>query len=79
MYAGALGRRPAFSEYSVDRQQVVGGATLDAAKTVFAQNFVQRAEFMTKYQNAMTAESFVDALIQSVQSSGGDLSGERES
>ena len=79
VYAGALGRRPVFSEYSVDRQQVVGGATLDAAKTVFAQNFVQRAEFMTKYQSAMTAESFVDALIQSVQASGVNLSGDRDS
>jgi hypothetical protein len=77
VYAGTLGRRPAFSEYSVDREQVVGGGTLDAAKTVFAQNFVQRGEFMTKYQNAMTAESFVDALIQSVQSSGVNISGER--
>src|ERR1700682_3256337 len=77
VYAGALGRRPAFSEYSVDRQQVVGGATLDAAKTAFAQNFVQRADFTTRYQNAMTAEAFVDALLQGVQSSGGDLSGER--
>jgi hypothetical protein len=77
VYAGALGRRPAFNEYSVDRQQVIGGDTLDTAKTVFAQNFVQRAEFMTKYSGAVTAESFVDALILSVQSSGGDLSGER--
>jgi hypothetical protein len=38
---------------------------------------VQRAEFATKYQGALTAESFVDALLQSVQSSGVDLSGER--
>ena len=77
VYAGALGRRPMFGEYSLDRQQVVGGATLDAAKTTFAQNFVQRAEFMTKYQNAMTAESFVDALLQSVHSATVDLSGDR--
>jgi hypothetical protein len=40
VYAGALGRRPGFGEYTADRTQVVGGATLDAAKTVFAQNFV---------------------------------------
>jgi len=50
---------------------------LDVEKTVFAQNFVQRAEFTAKYQNALTAESFVEALIQSVQASGVDLSGER--
>ena len=74
LYAGALGRRPGFAEYSADRAQVVGGATLDAAKNVFAQNFVQRSEFTAKYQNASAAESFVDALLQSVQSSGGNLS-----
>ena len=78
VYAGALGRRPAFSEYSVDRQQVVGGATLDAAKTAFARSFVQRAEFLTKYQNAVTAESFVDALLQNVLASGANLGGERD-
>jgi glucose/arabinose dehydrogenase len=77
VYAGALGRKPVFAEYTLDRQQVVGGATLDAAKTTYAQALVQRAEFMTKYQNAMTAESFVDALIQNVRASGVDLGSER--
>jgi hypothetical protein len=77
LYAGALGRRPGFAEYSADRAQVVGGANLDTAKNLFAQNFVQRNEFTAKYQDALGAESFVDALLQSVQSSGGNLSGER--
>ena len=75
-YTGALGRRPAFTEYAVDRQEVVGGATLDAAKIVFAQNFVQRSEFTTRYQANTTAASFVDALIENVRSSV-DLTGER--
>ena len=79
VYAGALGRQPAFNEYSSDRQQVVGGANLDAAKTAFAQSFVQRGEFTTKYQAHTTAASFVDALIQNVQSSGVDLGAERDS
>ena len=78
LYVGTLGRKPAFAEYSSDRQHVVGGANLDAAKTVFAQSFVQRAEFASKYQNATTAESFVDALIRNVQASGVDLGSERE-
>ena len=76
-YTGALGRKPAFTEYSSDHQQIVSGATLDAAKTAFAQSFVQRSEFMTKYQANTTATSFVDALLQSVQASGLDLGGER--
>lgn len=76
-YSGVLGRKPAFAEYSSDRQQIAGGTNLDTAKTAFAQNFVQRIEFTTKYRASTTAASFVDALIQNVQSSGGDLSGER--
>jgi hypothetical protein len=79
LYKGALGRRPAFAEYSTDRQQVVGGANLDAKKSALAESFVQRAEFTAKYQAATTAESFVDALIQNaLQSSGVDLSAQRE-
>jgi len=77
VYAGALGRKPMFGEYAVDRQQVVGGANLDTAKTLFAQNFVQRTEFTTKYQADTSAGSFVDALLETTQPSGVDLSGER--
>jgi hypothetical protein len=60
-----LGRRPKFAEYFADRQQVVGGATLDAAKTAFAGAFVLRDEFKARYQSALAAESFVDALLSS--------------
>jgi len=77
LYAGALGRRPAYSEYAADRQQLVGGDTLDTEKTLFAQSFVQRVELMKKYQNATTAAAFVDGLLETVESSGVDLSGER--
>ena len=79
VYAGALGRRPAFAEYSSDRRQIIGGATLETEKTAFAQSFVERAEFAAKYQANMAADSFVDTLLQTVRSSGVDLSGERAS
>jgi len=78
-YQGAFGRRPAFSEYSTDRAQVVGGANLEAEKATFANNFVQRAEFVAKYQASVGADSFVDALIQNVRTLGVDLSGARAS
>jgi|GEM_PF-2115045 len=75
LYKGALGRRPSFGEYSSDRPLVVGGANLQAAKQAFAQSFVQRAEFLTKYQANTSAASFVDTLIHDVrQSSAVDLS-----
>src|SRR5207244_9125949 len=34
VYAGALSRRPVFNGYNLDRQQVIGGGTLDAAENV---------------------------------------------
>ena len=78
VYTGALGRQPQFAEYSSDRTQVVGGATLEAAKALFAESFVQRAEFTAKYQNALTAEAFVDVLLANAQAAGSDLSGQRD-
>ncbi len=79
IYAGGLGRRPAFTEYSADRLQV-GGANLEAKKAAFVQSFVQRTDFISRYQENTTSESFVDALIANVrQVSGIDLAGERNS
>jgi subtilisin-like proprotein convertase family protein len=79
VYSGALGRRPLYVEYAADRQQVIGGANLDEEKDAFAQAFVQRPEFVQKYQAATTAELFVDALIRNVQQvSGVDLNSHRD-
>ena len=79
VYSGALGRRPGFTEYSSDRQQVIAGPNLETEKAAYLQSFVQRPEFTAKYQGATTAESFVDALLQTVQqSSGADLSSQRD-
>jgi hypothetical protein len=69
MYKGTLGRKPVFNEYSADRKQVVGGSTLTAQKAAFADSFVQRTEFVQKYQGQTTADSFVDGLLQNVQQS----------
>ncbi|MEO8436435.1 MAG: DUF4214 domain-containing protein, partial [Pyrinomonadaceae bacterium] len=78
-YKGALGRRPLFSEYVVDRKKVVGGPNLDTQKAEFADSFVERAEFMTKYQAHTTAVTFIDALLATAgQSSGVDLSNQRD-
>jgi hypothetical protein len=79
IYVGALGRSPLYTEFSSDRQQVIGGANLDAEKQAFAEGFVQRAEFVAMYQAETSSESFVDALLHNVQSSGIDLNNQRES
>ncbi len=78
LYEGALGRPISYREFSLDRQQVVAGSNLDAAKAAFADSFVQRQEFAQKYSQVTTAESFVDALVQTIrQTSGADLSSQR--
>jgi hypothetical protein len=63
LYKAALGRRPAFSEFIAGRNQVVAGTNLQANKQAFAQEFVDRPEFLKKYPNSMTAAQFVDALM----------------
>jgi len=78
LYKGALGRQLRYSEFSADRAQVIGGPNLEASKTVFANAFVQRAEFAQKYAANTSAASFVDALLQTMNDADGvDLSGER--
>lgn len=75
MYAGSLGRSPAYNEFVPDRAQVVGGTGLEQAKIVFANSFIQRSEFLAKYPAAMTPDQFVDALLLTMtQRSGADVS-----
>jgi hypothetical protein len=78
LYQGALGRQLSYSEFSADRSQVVGGPNLGASKTTFANAFGARAEFIQKYQANTSAESFVDALLQTLRDSASvDLASER--
>jgi photosystem II stability/assembly factor-like uncharacterized protein len=75
VYAGTLGRTLNYSEFNVDRSQVLGGSGLEEAKTAFAKSFVERAEFTSRYPQGMTREQFVDAVIQTMtQRSGVDQS-----
>ncbi len=79
LYKGALGRQPAYAEFSVDRTQITEGPTLEALKQAFAEGFVQRAEFVARYQAHASGASFVDALLANIsQSSGVDLRGQRD-
>lgn len=80
LYKGALGRQPAYAEFAVDRAQINDGPTLEALKQAFAESFVQRPEFLTRYQASASAASFVDALLSNVlQTAGVDLVGQRDS
>lgn len=78
LFKSGLGRRPVYSEYANDRRQVVGGPTLEAQKQAFAEVFVQREEFASRYATNNTAAAFVDALISNVrETSGVDLADAR--
>jgi hypothetical protein len=78
LYNVSFSRRPSVAEFSTDRQQVVGGFGLEAAKQAFAESFVQRPEFISKYPSDVTAESFVDSLLANLrQTAGVDLGNQR--
>jgi len=68
---GSLGRRPIYSEFNADRRQVVEGPTLEQTKQAYALAFVQRAEFLNKYNGQTSADAFVNAVIATVQQSSG--------
>lgn len=77
-YKSALGRRPEFSEFLAGRGRVVANPNLQANKQLFAEEFVDRAEFNRKYPRSMSATQFVDALLSTAaRSSVVDLSGQR--
>lgn len=78
LYRGALGRRLNFGEFSADRSQVVGGPNLEESKRVFAEAFVSRSEFTQRYEAGSSAESFVDALLETMrQETGVELNSQR--
>jgi Domain of unknown function (DUF4214) len=64
---GGVGRRPGYTEFGADRRLVVEGPNLEQTKQAYALAFVQRAEFLTKYNGQNTGDQFVDALIASIQ------------
>jgi hypothetical protein len=79
LYEAGLGRQFSYTEFADDRQQVIGGSNLSIDKAAFASAFVNRAEFLQRYQANTSAGSFVDAMLQSLRgASGVDLEGERE-
>jgi len=80
MYEGGLGRQSDYAELNSDRSRIVSAANTDEGRRGFADAFVRRAEFIEKYSNATSADSFVTALTESMrQSSGVNLSAQRDS
>lgn len=77
-YKGGLGSMPEYSEFTADRPLIVEGPNLEATKVAYALAFVQRTAFVNKYAGQNTAETFVDALIASIQTNSNvNLTGQR--
>ena len=71
LYAAALGRRPAYAEFTADHHQVLGGPNLENNKSAFADQFVQRQEFLAKYPVGLNGSDYVDGLLATVKSYSG--------
>jgi glucose/arabinose dehydrogenase len=77
IYKAAFGTLPnapnranlTYTQFISDRGRVVGGSQLDQSKSQFADTFVQRSVFTSRYPAAMTAEQYVDALNANTRNS----------
>lgn len=63
LHKASFGRQPTYSEFMPDRNLVIGGANLDAAKDALANDWVLRPTFKQSYPDAMTAAAFVNRLF----------------
>jgi len=78
LYQGGLGRQPEYGEYAHDREAVVAGAKLAAAKRAFAEEFVERPTYLQRYPRSLARAEYVDTLLSNLQqTSGVDLSSRR--
>jgi len=78
LYAGSLGRQPAYAEFMPDRR-LINVNTLEASKASFANAFVQRPAFLAKYPLSDSNDVFVDKLLATMKAfDGTDLGLQRD-
>lgn len=70
-YQGSQGVQPTYKQFMTDRRQVIGGVSLEAKKAAFAEAWVQRPEFLTKYPTTMTNSEFVNAVLLTMKTGDG--------
>ncbi len=69
---------PSYAVFVADRARVVGGANLAQTQLAFANAFVLRSEFTTRYPAALsTGAQFVDAILATLNTFGVNLSTQR--
>ena len=69
VYKSGFGIKPSYQQFMESRGQVVGESQLEQSKIDFANAFVERADFLQQYPQAMTSEEFVGALNANTASS----------
>jgi lysophospholipase L1-like esterase len=65
-FAVALGRKPSYAEFTLDRARVSGFQTeqeLEQSKVDFIGDFMSRAEFHSIYDSQTTARGYVETLL----------------
>jgi hypothetical protein len=81
MHTAAYGQRPSYAQFVSDRARITSDASqIEASKQLFAEQFVQRPEFLKAYPVDMPSGAFVDQLLATVKTETGgaiDLSAQR--
>ena len=65
LYKASYNRRPNYSEFTLDRQRVIGGPQLNSSKTALVNAFVQRNQFKAVYPDSLSNLDFVNTLFDS--------------
>jgi hypothetical protein len=63
LHKAAFGARPGYDEFKLERSRVVGGPVMEVNKTVFVNEFVERADFKRAYPLTLSNEQFVNQLF----------------
>jgi hypothetical protein len=65
-YKASFESAPTYAQYVTDRAILAGGEDIDQDKILFAEDFVQRADFVARYPLSQSAGAYVDTLIRMV-------------
>lgn len=72
MYKAAYGQQPSYAQFLPDRARINPNKDqIEASKQAFAEQFVQRPEFVARYPATMPAGAFVDELIATIKATTG--------
>jgi len=67
-------KMPSYPSFAADRALVVGGSNLPQAQQDFANAFVQRSQFISRYPAGLTLDQFVTAILATIKNdTGADL------